>query len=499
MADALDRYRQPKEKWWPNPEYFPVKISPNFLTFVKSFTYKTEVETLNKSFEDSIEIILRNAIDAGILIDERRYWIDRDFNFNWDFKIDNLQLDQALEVGQQEKYWKVYLSSNTPMGDLLIKNSLFETIEKQKGLDVLHLTPNLEEIIESGTLFTSGGGLGGCVYGVPLRDSHKIHNLGNFIHKTELPMFLKAQNKELNLGALVIHIHQNNFHNQKTVLKTNYLDWGNHHLDAFMKIGKDFLNETVKLEIVNGIKKYVFPFQNLNFLKKVNRKKFLLLFNDAISNFPALKVPYFETVLEFLFLYQNSNKALEYKEKGELYNSDVKELFFNLNPELKERFSLNNFDVRLEEIASAVEEGKFINEISKDRFINFIKWRFSHNLRFHIMQGKILPSGLLTYDKLQKKSPALLGYILFRKFRGELNLEKELSKILFKQWQKNGVGILTYSNLPKGEIGVLPFVSDTKFYKAKIKGETVFLGEEVKIRIVEKLISDSKTIMRKMH
>lgn len=496
MGDALDRYRQPKEKWWPNPKYLPVKISQKMLNFVKSFTYKTEVETLDKPSKDAVEIILRNAVDAGILTEKTKYWINEDLNFNWNSKIKRNQLNKISEIKEQEKVWKDYLISNTPMGSLFIKDSLFETVDMGKGLMVLHLTSNLKEIMKSKKILTSGGGLGSCIYGVPLRDNLKVHNLATFIYKTELPMFLKSQNKKINTEALVIKIPQKNFNNSNSIAKVNYLDWGNYYLKAFLKTGKGLLNRKVKAEMAENIKKYVFPFQNLVWLKDLSSEEFLSLFNEAIFNLPMLRVPYFETVLEFIFLFQNSKTAKKYKEKGELYNNDTKSLLFSLNPKLRERFSLTHFDVAVEQIAEEIKDAAFISNFSRGKFINFIKWRFSHNLRFHIMLSNVLTSDSFVFEDVLKKSPSLIGYILFRKFRGELNLELELSKILLKHYYDDKIKLLTYSNLPKGEVGVLPFVSDAKFYKAQVNNKNVILKRQLQIKIIGKLVDNSQVVMR---
>lgn len=66
-ADALDRYRLPKEKWWPNPKFFRCKIPKSLLDFVEFFTYQTGLETLHKNFDKAIKIIIQNSLKAGVL------------------------------------------------------------------------------------------------------------------------------------------------------------------------------------------------------------------------------------------------------------------------------------------------------------------------------------------------------------------------------------------------------------------------------------------------
>lgn len=45
-ADALDRYRLPKKKWWPRKKYLKIKISKNLHIFSKLLFYYTEKERL---------------------------------------------------------------------------------------------------------------------------------------------------------------------------------------------------------------------------------------------------------------------------------------------------------------------------------------------------------------------------------------------------------------------------------------------------------------------
>lgn len=430
---------------------------------------------------------------------QHSYWIDDNLNFRWARRLRKVDLDDSRELYSQENCWREYLASNTPMGNLLETNSLFETIRGKKGLMILHLTPNMKEIKKSKKIYSSGGGLGACVYGVPLRNNQKLHNLASFIYEYELPIFLRSQQKKVNIDVLAIRIPNEDLNSINSIKKVNYLDWGNYYLQAFLCTEvrhNDVINLKMKTEIKN-VQKYILPFQDLTFLRNMSPKEFLLLFNEAISNFPTLRVPYFETVLEYLFLFQDSKMALQYKKVGEIYNPSVKKLIFDVNTRLQEKFSLNYFDTLLERLAKHIKKGGFVQSFSEIRFYNFIRWRFSHNIRFHIMQRHLLPLTLLSFDEILTHSPSLLGYILFRNFRNQLNLEENLSKLLWSQWKKDGTKILTYSNLPKGEIGILPSVSKkTRIYSARIQNGTAVLEKELDIKIVERLINSEITIMR---
>lgn len=46
-ADALDRFRQPKEKWWPNPTYFRLDKAKELLGFCRMVTLESEQKILD--------------------------------------------------------------------------------------------------------------------------------------------------------------------------------------------------------------------------------------------------------------------------------------------------------------------------------------------------------------------------------------------------------------------------------------------------------------------
>ena len=56
-ADALDRYRLPSQKWWPNVEYLSLDTSKKLLSVAKYLTLNTENDTLADGYDfvDSLE------------------------------------------------------------------------------------------------------------------------------------------------------------------------------------------------------------------------------------------------------------------------------------------------------------------------------------------------------------------------------------------------------------------------------------------------------------
>lgn len=64
-ADALDRYRLPKEKWWPNKELIPYDVS-HLLELCKYITLATEQELLNLSEPSKTQSLIKYMESIGI-------------------------------------------------------------------------------------------------------------------------------------------------------------------------------------------------------------------------------------------------------------------------------------------------------------------------------------------------------------------------------------------------------------------------------------------------
>ncbi|GEM_PF-4729464 len=54
-----------------------------------------------------------------------------------------------------EHKWQLRML-NTPNGSLLTENSLFDNLKKSPKIYLVHITPNLNQILESGSIYSSG-------------------------------------------------------------------------------------------------------------------------------------------------------------------------------------------------------------------------------------------------------------------------------------------------------------------------------------------------------
>lgn len=75
--------------------------------------------------------------------------------------------DTNAPLAQQSAAWDERLAA-TPNGRLLRQNSLFDALNGNGTLHLLHVTHALEQINEQGFLYPSGGCLVGSIYCAPL-------------------------------------------------------------------------------------------------------------------------------------------------------------------------------------------------------------------------------------------------------------------------------------------------------------------------------------------
>jgi len=65
-ADALDRFRLPKIKWWPNLSYLKLDLNNNLLELSKYLTYQTEYLAIKKIMPDN-QALFQVGLSLGVL------------------------------------------------------------------------------------------------------------------------------------------------------------------------------------------------------------------------------------------------------------------------------------------------------------------------------------------------------------------------------------------------------------------------------------------------
>ncbi len=437
----------------------------------------------------------------------KTYYIDENANFN--LVKSGTDYNGKKQLNLQEQTWREYLINYSPMGKLFLSNSLFSSLDSTDEIIILHATTSLDFIKSSKKIYCSGGSFGGCVYGTPLRLDRKLHNLMEFILEYELPGFLKyRENKNLDIDLLAIKIKGIN-KSMEAVKPINYMDFGEMYSDIFLEMVKRkvITNSQIQLlkgdvynqlKVSNSLMKLLL---NLEKLKNMSNLEFIGLFEKSVKNTVVLKIAYFETILEYCFLFQNDSKACGKFEERELYNSNVKTMIFKLSPKLFQEFNLKNFNVSVNEIVrylkNCSKQRSFVLGFSEEHFLSFFKWRFAHNVRYHFLKGQFTWNNRMTLVNFVKKNKFLAGHMILRSSKNPYNFESPLAKKLWEELDKSGTVILTYENLPKGEVGVIP---NGKFryevYSTTLRNGQVKLAGKLGVTLMKELINHKHTIMR---
>lgn len=437
----------------------------------------------------------------------KAYYIEKDAKFK--FVKAGVNYNDETQLSLQEKVWREYLTDSTPMGSLFLSNSLFSSLRHKDEIIILHATTSLDSIKTSKRIYCSGGSLGGCVYGTPLRSDGKLHNLMQFILEDELPGFLRHKdNKNLAINLLAIKVKGVN---KKTaaIMPINYMDFGEMYSDIFSEMleSKQFTDSQIRL-LKNDIYKQLknsYPLiealLNIKKLESCSNLEFVKLFEKSLKDTVVLKIAYFETILEYCFLFQNDSRSVEKLQEGELYNFNVKTMVFKLNPKLFKEFNLKYFDVSISEIVKYLnkcsKQKSFIVDYSDKHFLNFFKWRFAHNVRFHFLKGQFVWDNRMSLEDFVKNNKFLAGHTVLRSSKNPYNFETPFAKRLWKKLGKAQTAILTYENLPKGEIGIIPNSRfEYEVYNTTLMNGKVKLTEKLEVTLMKKLISHKQTIMR---
>lgn len=434
------------------------------------------------------------------------FYIDEEANFNL-VKM-GVDYNDQKQLMFQERTWGKFLADNSPMGNLFLSNTLFSSLDEGE-IVIIHATASFEAIKASKRIYCSGGSFGGCVYGTPLRLDNKLHNLMEFILEEELPCFLKHKgNKNSKIKILAIKI-KGISKITKAVMPINYMDFGETYSNIFLEMVKRevFTNNQIRqlkqdidnqLRVSNTLIKMLL---NLKKLRALSNLEFISLFEKSVKNTVVLKIAYFETILEYCFLFQNDLKAYEKFEDRELYNFNVKTMIFKLNPRLFREFDLKNFDVSVNEITrylkNCSKQNFFIIDFSEKHFLNFFKWRFAHNVRYHFLKGQFVWNNTMTLEDFVKKNKFFAGHMILRSSKNPYSFESLFAKKLWEKLDKSRITILTYENLPKGEVGIIP---NSKFryevYDTTLRNGRVKLTGKLDITLVKKLVDHKQSIMR---
>lgn len=568
-ADMLDRYRLPRTKWWPREEFIRLPTTKQLLDIAKYLSLRSEEYVLTKN-DDTQEAIRQAACEVGFLnpASEQEYSLSlsiesaqmQDTYALWQrtrsilTRLQELRNGHTLsttnieghpvsplsknilgeeiipdtnplislfendpisnEVDPVEIAWQHHLVYETPNGHLFKRNSLFDQLKQGNGLTLVHITPALNKILQDGWLCGSGGCLGASIYTVPLRTDGRVHNLTRFILEEQMPKNPRCKTPEI----LSITLSPESCASAN--MEENWLDYlrfGEMQAEVFYKqlqngnISSSLLGmlESQMIREINAAYDFLSVSQAYD-LDSIGADQFDAMFNRALVSMPLLGYPYFETLLEYISLYQNDANSEKLAAQGELNTWNYFQVVFDLSPQLYERFKLQKFNPGIQEVADylndASQQDRIIRDFNQEHFFYFVKWRLAQYVRRRILGSKSLPRPGAGVDEILETNPSLLGHFIHRDLRkrpelSELHRTYEEGRAvrLWDYWNKKNILTPVNALLPKGETGINPQFENLsyKIHRNSIDREGYLHHEEkLDVKIADNLTPNNLSVLR---
>lgn len=436
----------------------------------------------------------------------------------------NIGNKSAKSVSDEYK-WRHELLNETHNGSLLLDNTFFNDLKGKDTFYLAHVTPNLHNIQENHILYPSAGCLVGSVYCTPLTKQNgklRMHNLGDFVFDKEAPLFAKfAENKLHKPHELIVFEVDLPETSKNNLVGIDYLRLGEIHFNTYKSL--EYLlspEERHKLQelCISRIRRsfnYLCASNQITHSKdKMDDIKLLKLFIDAIDSLPILGYFYFETVTEYIMLFQDNDKSEEYKQLGEFYSPTYKELVFYLCPHLSKNFSLREFKPTLDEVANYIKDRKIIKDFDKEHMLSYLARRlaFLTDSRLFSEDRSLINWERLrwNFEELTEIFKPLLGHLIHRELRTfgrypyfYFYFDQHKALEVWNYWNHMNIAIPFNGIIPKGEIGINPAHPSLSYktYSTKTSRDKngylyIDLKKELELDIVPKLVDPKFTSMR---
>ncbi len=409
-----------------------------------------------------------------------------------------LKLPSKMFLEELDLAWFNFFIKDAQNGRVLISNTYKKDFSK---IRLAHLTPSFDEIIKTGKIFSSGGGLGVAVYCSPLHEDNTVHNIFEQYLSFQLP---KNTNKKIFALLIEVELEKENLKNIEN-WGVDYTQFGEIECKTWEKLKqkmeplfvRDFSERIYRQikeneEAINLLIGYK--------LKELSYEKFERLYNQIFIKIPSLRFILYETLAEYILLYQNNKKARDYSLKGELYNLPHKKFISDLCPSMLKKFNMVEFFIPLEKIIEYLSHSDIFDNFNKEHFKDFIKWRVGFYLKKVSINS--IKDDIKNFNDLVKKYPSLLGQVIYREFYDKRLFEQERAKIIYSLFKKENLICPIYSILPKGEVGINPYLDklglNYQIFEAEFDPSTKKLNKlsNVKIKLDPEIITKSKSTVR---
>ena len=258
-------------------------------------------------------------------------------------QFDNSPKKEFCKELKDEYLWRENMSSDSINGGLIRNNSFFNGLKSNNKQFLAHITYGLDDILNSKSLFASGGCLVGSIYSTPLNlenNRFRMHNLGEYIFDKEASILGQKKDSKVP-DILIFEIDETPLWNSH-LIGIDYLGLGEIHtliykdLEYLLSVQERFnLQETINRRVK----------KSMDFLSlcssiyygnyNVNPDLFIQCYTQTIPNLTILGYIYFEVISEYVMLFQDTKISQIYKDLGELYSPSYKNLMYDLQPGLR--------------------------------------------------------------------------------------------------------------------------------------------------------------------
>lgn len=409
----------------------------------------------------------------------------------------------------------------SPNGGLFYRSGFLDDLAKGRKAYLGHVTFQLDDILKTGTIYSSGGCLVGSTYCFPFtktgNSEYRFHNLGEYIYREETAG--RGENPpeillfEVDLAA---RSHSN-------LLGVNYLKLGEIHYDLFSDL-EYLLSSRELFDLKRSVEKNII--QSLPFFKlcneawpdhvRINPDVFFRSLNETIPRIPVLGYIYLEAIAEYLMLYSDCADAQKFLGAKEVYNVPYKRLMYAFHPEYKQNFRLSDFNPAILDACSYIRKEGFVRDFSDRHFTEYIVKKIINLVNRLLItdagQKRVIMNKTWTFERMAEYFKPLVGHMIHRELRSfgrypDFYFYYDQLKALqaWNYWNHMGIVVPFNGVFPKGEVGINPANQELSFrtFRCKTRANGGFLFaepvEELKVRFVPRLVDLKHTRMRNKH
>lgn len=354
--------------------------------------------------------------------------------------------------------------------DLYINNFEIQNILNNKEIYLAHFPKNIQDIINSGKVFSSAGCLVGSIYCTQVIKNGSamfLSDLGSYLANYEIPKSLKSVNgaQEKPKECILFSIKKEDTNN---LFGINYLDLGELHYEVFQSLSYLLSRQELaylETEIVSKAQK-IKNIQRIASYLKQDKKSINMFFDTysaSVKHIPLLGYILFEGITLYVSLCAQDDYSKTTRSKGFIPNKIYKMIIFESRKNLYKNFSLASLDFNYKDLKELI----FLLNEKEDTRINFNHFiYFLADFCIEAISKYLIPEDYVGIESLrdvhgsQKK---IIGHTVHRLLRGMTRNQDfyfyfEQSKALsvWNFWNKEHVQIPFNGIIPKGEFGINP-------------------------------------------